>query len=131
MKNAPLLTSIPTNVLRSLLKAIRSNQLDLAPFITLYDTPDKEPTRDLSRLSKAERSRLGELVAKIGHKSGMMRIASRSLKVRLLQAICQNRWRPDDFPEIRDACQRLTPDLSVFSEEERDFLFELALKSNL
>ncbi|GAB4042265.1 hypothetical protein [Spirosoma jeollabukense] len=131
MKNTPVITSIPTNVLRSLLKAIRSNQLDLAPFIPLYQPHERESPRDLSRLSEAERSRLGDLVAKIGHKSGMMCLTSRSLKVRLLQAICQNQWRPDDFPEIRDACQRLTPDLSVFSEEERNFLFELALKSGM
>ncbi|SFF22023.1 hypothetical protein [Spirosoma endophyticum] len=131
MKNANAMPPIPTDILRSLLRAIRSNQMDLAPFIPLYQPHERESTRDLSRLSEAERDRLGKLVAKIGHKSGTIRITSRSLKVRLLQAICQNQWRPDDFPEIRNACQRLTPDLSVFSEEERDFPFKLALKSNL
>ena len=127
MQNAIL--PLTPELQRSLLQAIRPNQLDLTPFVALFAPTVRQPTHDLSCLSECEKSRLTELVAKAGSKTGIMPITSRPVKARLLQAIAQQQLRPDDFPEIREACQRLQPDLSVFSPEERNFLFKLAIKT--
>lgn len=115
------------NLTYKLLQAIQAGQLNMAEFAPLYHLPDETSTQDLARLMNVEVAWLYALSEKGKYLPAFVPL-TRPVKLRLLVASRTGRLSLNDFPELLQACPRLTPDLSVFTKAENDFLVALSRK---
>lgn len=111
---------------RRLLEAIRTDRINLIDFPELHQQSQEVPT-DLSRLTEAELATLNELCLQVKYKPVCV-LLTKPLKIRLIEAVRATSLNPAKFPELSTAFIRPKIDCSTLTDEEIEFILELAIK---
>ena len=113
---------------RRLLEALRADQINLIDFPELY-RQSYTSVRDLSNLTEEELAKLDEIHLQVKYKPIYV-LLTKPLKIRLIKAVRATVLNPAKFPELITAYSRPRIDCSMLTDEELEFLIELATKTN-